>query len=77
MSLVQWNRRRSLAGAFLAIAAICGSVGGVLMIKSADKEKKRLTVIDSLCGNYLDEDAFTEGFEVPVDDSIDEEEFGV
>ncbi len=75
MSIVQWNKRRSLAGAFLAIAAISGTVGGILMAKSADKEKKRLTVIDSLCGDYLDEDMFTEGFDVPVEDEIDEAEF--
>ena len=75
MAIAQWGKRKSLAGAFLAIAAICGTVGGVLMAKSAEKEKKRLTVIDSLCGDYLDEDLFAEGFDVPVNDEIDEEEF--
>ena len=75
MAIAQWGKRKSLAGAFLAIAAVSGTVGGVLMAKSADKEKKRLTVIDSLCGDYLDEDMFTEGFDVPVEDEIDEEEF--
>ncbi len=75
MSLVQWKKRKSLAGAFLAISAISGVVGGFLMAKSAAKEDDRLTVLDSLCGDYLDEDAYGEGFDVPVNDEIDEEEF--
>ncbi len=75
MSLAQWGKRKSLAGAFLAISAIGGVVGTVLMIKSASKENDRLTVLDSLCGDYMDFDGFNEEFEVPVNEDIDEEEF--
>lgn len=75
MSIAQWGKRKSLAGAFLAISAIGAAVGGFLMLKSASKENERLTVLDSLCGDYMDFDGFNEEFEVPVNEEIDEDEF--
>ncbi|MBE6607507.1 MAG: hypothetical protein E7633_02980 [Ruminococcaceae bacterium] len=75
MSIAQWSKRKSLAGAFLAISAIGGFIGTVLLIKSASAENERLTVLDSLCGDFLDIDDFNEEFEVPTSDDFDESEF--
>ena len=75
MSIAQWGKRNSLAGAFLALSALGGILGGVLVAKSAAKEDDRLTALDSLCGDYMDESLFDENFEVPVNEEIDEDEF--
>ena len=75
MSIAQWNKRKSLSGAFLAISALGGVVGAILLIKSASAENERLTVLDSLCGDYLDIDGFNEEFEVPTSEDFDESEF--
>lgn len=75
MSIAQWNKRKSLSGAFLAISALGGVVGTILLIKSASAENERLTVLDSLCGDYLDIDDFNEEFEVPTSEDFDESEF--
>ena len=75
MSIAQWNKRKSLSGAFLAISALGGVVGAILLVKSASAENERLTVLDSLCGDYLDIDNFNEDFEVPTSEDFDESEF--
>jgi hypothetical protein len=75
MSIAQWNKRKSLSGAFLAISALGGVVGAILLVKSASAENERLTVLDSLCGDYLDIDDFNEEFEVPTSEDFDESEF--
>ena len=75
MSIAQWGKRKSLSGAFLAISALGGVIGTILLIKSASAENERLTVLDSLCGDFLDIDDFNEEFEVPTNDDFDESEF--
>ena len=75
MSIAQWNKRKSLSGAFLAISALGGVVGAILLVKSASAENERLTVLDSLCGDYLDIDDFNEEFEVPTSEDFDESEY--
>ncbi len=75
MSIAQWGKRKSLAGAFLAISAVGGVIGAILLVKSASAENDRLNALDSLCGDFLDFDGFNEEFEVPTSDDFDEEEF--
>ena len=75
MSIAQWSKRKSLSGAFLAISALGGVIGAILLIKSASTENERLTVLDSLCGDFLDMEDFDEEFEVPTNEDFDESEF--
>ncbi len=75
MSIAQWSKRKSLSGAFLAISALGGVIGAILLVKSASAENERLTVLDSLCGDFLDMDEFDEEFEVPTSEDFDESEF--
>lgn len=75
MSIAQWGKRKSLSGAFLAISALGGLIGTILLLKSASEENDRLTVLDALCGDYLDIDDFNEEFEVPTSEDFDESEF--
>lgn len=75
VSIAQCKKRKSLAGAFLALSAIEGILGAILVAKSASKEDDRLTVLDSLCDDYMDFEGMNEEIDVPVNEEIDEEEF--
>ena len=75
VSIAQFKKRKSLAGAFLALSAIEGILGTILVVKSASVENDRLTVLDSLCDDYMEFEGLDKEFDVPVTEEVDEEEF--
>ena len=79
LCISQIGKRKSLAGAFAALAAFCAGVGSLFVVRGAKDEEDRLDMIDSLCGSYIyvntNEQSLKKsrkGDDIPVSESVDE-----
>lgn len=82
LCISQIGKRKSLAGAFAALAAFCAGVGSLLVVNGAKDEEDRLDMLDSLCGSYMyvntnevSLNKSRKGDDIPVSDTVDESEF--
>ncbi len=61
----QWKKRKSLAAAFISVAAISGAVGGYLVASGAKDEAEKNEMLEALREDF---------FEISDDDIADEED---
>lgn len=73
----QKGKRKSLSNTFAALSLFCLGVGSLLVVKSANEEKERISVLDTLCGEYIyvDKNGDFKNSDVPVEENVNESEF--